>query len=208
MFLTTCSTGILPNEHYMRQLEGIDFALAFNVPTSVESFDGLLILGGYDPDPMLYGQSVINDTVTIDARRDALDIALIHAFSAAQKPIFGICRGIQIINVALGGPFPSSGTLVQDMPSQLGLTHSNGIMHTVTHTRSSTAHRLWGDLSRVNSYHHQAVDMLAPGLRGVSICYDGTIEAIEHEMLPIFAVQWHPERHPWQPEFFDLLRVM
>ena len=143
---------------------------------------------------------MLNNTVIIDAPRDTLDIMLIHAFAAASRPIFGICRGIQIINVAFGG------TLVQDMPKQLGLTHSHGVMHEVMHSPDSIANNLWGNTSVVNSFHHQAVDVLAQDLIGVSICHDGTIEALQHKSLPIFAVQWHPEREPRQPEFFDMLR--
>ena len=200
VYLATCSTGILPNEHYLKQLQGIDFALALKEPSDISCFKGLLLLGGYDPDPALYGQKIVNDTVTVDSVRDELELALIEKFVAAKKPIFGICRGIQILNVALGG------TLVQDMPSQLSLNHSDGIMHEVSHKPGSIAHKLWGDKSIVNSYHHQAVDRLADGLVGVSVCNDGTIEAIQHKSLPIFAVQWHPEREPLQPEFFDLIR--
>jgi len=198
--LVTCSTGILPNEHYMKFLQHIDFVLAVTVPKCIDCFEGLLILGGYDVDPQLYGEDYCHAANTIDAPRDELDLALIKLFIAQKKPIWGICRGIQVINVALGG------TLVQDLPDERRLDHGNGIMHTVNHAPYTLARELWGAMSVVNSFHHQAIDRLAPGLIAASVCEDGVIEAIEHETLPIFAVQWHPERDPLQPAFFGEIK--
>lgn len=118
--------------------------------------------------------------------RDAAELALLKRFSAAKKPILGICRGLQIINVAFGG------TLIQDLP---GHNAVNGMdrLHNVCMT-PSFLQVLYGTTMLTNSAHHQAVDQLGQGLRAVQWAPDGTVEALCHTQLPIWAVQWHPER--------------
>ncbi len=199
LYLVTCTTGALPHQRYLDRLADIDIVLALKAPCHIGCFDGLLLLGGGDIDPALFGERVVNDTVKADVARDRLEIALIQQFAAAGKPIFGICRGIQILNVALGG------TLVQDLPAQRGIDHSNGRLHDVSTLTGSRTNALWGPRFTVNSYHHQAVGRLAPGLMATAVSEDGVIEAVEHKQLPLLAVQWHPEIEPFTPEFFDLL---
>jgi putative glutamine amidotransferase len=197
--LLTASSGKLPSDDYINALAKMDYVLALRAPACVDAFDALLLLGGVDPAPCLYGQEILHESVEIDHRRDELEMAVIPMFIQAKKPVFGICRGLQILNVALGG------SLWQDLPSQKGVNHSGGIRHELVNTPGMFAHRLWGKTHEANSYHHQAIDRLAPGLQAASRASDGTIEAVQHERLPIYAVQWHPERAPVMPEFFDLM---
>ena len=143
-------------------------------------------------DPALYGQE-INGSVKIDYRRDKVEAELVRMYAAAGKPIFGICRGMQIINVVLGGD------MLQDIGETLHRYHSHWErpdykVHSVWSPEDSFLHKLYGDLYLVNSCHHQAVNRLAPGLRAAAFAEGGLVEAIEHESLPIRAVQWHPEK--------------
>ena len=151
--------------------------------------DGLLLSGGADLDPALYGEEILNETVKIVPERDAFELELFRAFYALGKPIFGICRGCQVINVALGG------TLYQDLVEQKGLVHFDPqLRHEVRAEEGSVLHRLFGEAFFTNSTHHQSVKDAAPGLRVTAHSREGVVEAFEHESLPIFAAQFHPER--------------
>lgn len=151
--------------------------------------DGLLLSGGADLDPVLYGEAVLNDTVQVKPERDAFEMKLFRAFYALGKPIFGICRGCQVINVALGG------TLYQDLVEQKGLVHfDTELRHEVRAAEGSVLYRLFGERFLVNSTHHQAVKTMAPGLRVTACSAEGIVEAFVHESLPVFATQFHPER--------------
>ena len=151
--------------------------------------DGLLLSGGADLDPALYGEEILNETVKIKAERDAFELALFRAFYALGKPIFGICRGCQIINVALGG------TLYQDLVEQMGLVHFDPeLRHEVQTEKDSLLYALLGEKFFANSTHHQSVKTVAPELHVTAYSQEGIVEAFEHESLPIFATQFHPER--------------
>ena len=151
--------------------------------------DGLLLSGGADLDPVLYGEEILNDTVKIKPERDEFEMALFRAFCALDKPIFGICRGCQVINVALGG------TLYQDLVEQKGLVHSDpDLRHEVRAETGSVLHELFGSSFFTNSTHHQSIKDAAPGLRVTARSAEGIVEAFEHESLPVFATQFHPER--------------
>lgn len=182
-----CSTAYT---RALAQAGGLPVLLCEEAPeTAVQLFDGLVLSGGGDIDPSLFGESILNDTVNIDAVRDAFEVPLIRAFCDAGKPVLGICRGMQVVNVALGG------TLYQDLPEQLGFVHFDlKLRHYVTTTHGSVMHRLFGEHFRVNSTHHQAVRDLAPGLRMSAKSPEGIIEAFEHDTLPVLGTQFHPER--------------
>jgi putative glutamine amidotransferase len=172
--------------------------------------DGLLLSGGADVDPARYSDDTIHaETYGIDAERDRFEIELVNRFLEREKPVFGICRGIQVLNVALGG------TLIQDVASEhLGAAavghrqHERGLEDSaVGHPVSATATELLpifdGGSLGVNSFHHQAIRDLAPGLTAVAHAPDGLIEAVAMPGNPsVFGVQWHPElmfeRHPEQ----------
>ena len=161
---------------------------AFYLPAVDLSYDGLLLCGGDDLDPGYYGEENTACGV-IDAARDQAEMALLKAYVEAGKPVMGICRGMQVINVFFGG------TLYQHI-KQVD-THRQGkepyCVHPVDTVEGGLLHRLYGDRFVVNSYHHQAVRELGKGLR--PLAYAGPIvEAVEHEVLPVLAVQWHPEK--------------
>ncbi len=145
-------------------------------------FDGLLLSGGGDLSPALYGGCAEASVSEFDSMRDAEELALIDAFCAHAKPILGICRGIQALNVFFGG------TLFADIPNH------NAVTHRITTAPHSQTAALIGTDFEANSYHHQAVDRLGHHLHASAWAPDGTIEALEHDTLPILGVQWHPER--------------
>lgn len=156
-----------------------------------ELADGLLLSGGKDVATDLYGQEQKYDFVITDTQRDDLEWKLIKAFIDRRKPIFGICRGIQVLNVYFGG------TLIQDIPDQLGGNHAKGVCHPAELKKDSILGQLFGESMEINSYHHQALDALGNGL--IATAWSDAnghriVEAVEHESLPIWSVQWHPER--------------
>ena len=122
--------------------------------------------------------------------------ALLDAFLKAGKPVFGICRGLQVINIFFGG------TLYQDLPSQLGVNHSAGVVHKLIAEEGSLIHSLFGRESVCNSYHHQSVDQVAQGF-AVTARSGEIVEAIEHQSLPVAAVQYHPERMTGKERFLE-----
>lgn len=152
----------------------------------VDDFDALLLCGGVDIDPKYFGQTPLEGAnLEIDPDRDELELMLLEAFIERRKPVYGICRGIQVINVAF------KGTLWQDLHAQCGLVHSH---QDKDETMWHDVHMADGRVLSVNSFHHQAIKELGDGLFSLGNTADGIIEAIRHKSLPIGAVQWHPER--------------
>lgn len=150
---------------------------------------GLCLSGGVDVAPERYGQRRHAASWDIDLWRDALEWRLCDLFTARGKPILGICRGLQLLNVYFGG------TLVQDLSAQRGISHPNHSVHWVEAAEGSWLEAAFGRSFEVNSYHHQAVDRPADGLRvTAAACGGQVVEAVEHKTLPVSAVQWHPER--------------
>jgi putative glutamine amidotransferase len=161
---------------------------------------GLLLTGGEDVNPAYYGKlNELAKCEEIDNYRDSLELALISRAVLVRMPIFGICRGEQILNVALGG------TLLTDIPTDAGnqVTHrcppgSEDCLHMVKIDPQSELYQLTTvDKGMVNSFHHQAVDVIAPGMKVAASSENGVAEAIEREMPLgksfIMGVQWHPE---------------
>lgn len=159
--------------------------------------DGILFTGGYDIDPRQYGNQPHPKVEGVDADRDRVEMHLAHMMIQSCKPFLGICRGCQVINVALGG------SLYEDLPEQLpGEAHHdnhdhprNYLAHSVNiQSNSSLAQILSSEATWVNSLHHQGVRKLAQELRTTAIAPDGLIEAFELPGHPFGqAVQWHPE---------------
>ena len=164
-------------------------ATASYLPTIDTSYDGLILCGGTDINPARYAEE-LNGSVDIDFERDAAEFALLQAYIDAGKPILGICRGCQLINVFFGG------SLYQDLPEADRHKGKNNVdsVHNVTAIADSIVGRLYGERFAVNSSHHQAVKRLGDGLRASANWNGQYIEAIEHNSYPIFAVQWPPER--------------
>ncbi len=150
--------------------------------------DGLLISGGDDINPQLYGHNVQPHTQSSDDLRDSHEIALLQAATAQRLPVVGICRGLQLINVDAGG------TLNQHCPDHAFIDGLPGAeVHTVNFEAGTLLHQIYGAAREVNSLHHQKVDQLGSGLKASGQTSDGSVEALEHEELPIVGVQWHPE---------------
>ena len=165
--------------------------------------DALLLPGGGDLEPWRYGQK---NTASrgLEPKRDAVEWSLLNRFVTLKKPILGICRGIQTINVFFGG------TLVQDIPGHQAVQGSD--RYHMVHSSASPLTAVCGDVCIVNSAHHQAVDRVGSGLEVVQWAPDATVEALCHRQLPIWAVQWHPERldsdlgKKWLRSFLELGR--
>lgn len=185
----------------IRQAGGIPVILPFTSENDeleqlAKICDGFLFTGGHDVSPELYSEKPVDDSVICCKDRDEMESWYLKYAISSDKPLLGICRGIQFINAALGG------TLYQDLPTQ----HSSEIdhhqkppydipVHTVSIVKDSPLGKLLDtEQLSVNSYHHQAVKDLSPRLKAMAISTDGLIEAVfmpEHRFL--WAVQWHPE---------------
>lgn len=159
--------------------------------------DGLLLMGGGDIDPAHYGQEAIRETEPPEVARDTLELDLIRGALAEEVPLLGVCRGMQALNVARGG------TLYQDIASQLPAAQLHTLggtgmdrLHDIEVRRGSRlAEILGGERHAVNSYHHQAINVLGEGLSIAAWTDDGLAEAVEVPDHPFaLAVQFHPER--------------
>ncbi len=159
------------------------------LPEIDTSFDGLVLCGGSDIHPSRYHQ-LPNGAVNMDEERDKVEFALLEAYIRAGKPVLGICRGHQLINVYFGG------TLIQDLPEASLHTNKTDFRtaHPVRAEKSGFLGKLYGPEFSVNSFHHQAVDQLGSGLCPAAYWNGTCIEAFEHSVLPILGVQWHPEQ--------------
>jgi putative glutamine amidotransferase len=181
----------------------------------VSGVDGLLLAGGNDVLPSLYGASAHQTFEAAEAGRDEYEIELVRRAMDADLPVFAICRGVQLLNVAQGG------TLIQDIPSEL----AESIEHRFAvppHQPYDLAHEIWiekdsrlvrllrerlegSDSCEVNSRHHQALKTLGEGLVSIATAPDGVIEAVEDPNRRFWlGVQWHPENF-WRTGEFRAL---
>lgn len=148
-------------------------------------FDAVLLPGGADVGPHRYGADAEPETVEVVDFQDDFDLAVATTVVHSGQPTLAICRGMQVLNVALGG------TLVQHLPST-AVAHTKGI-HEVTIAAGSKLHALLGERVDVSSYHHQALGSVAAELIVTATADDDVVEAVEHRTADIIAVQWHPE---------------
>ncbi|NLB18835.1 MAG: gamma-glutamyl-gamma-aminobutyrate hydrolase family protein [Syntrophomonadaceae bacterium] len=165
--------------------------------------DGFILSGGDDIDPAYWGEDPLPGLGEIDPRRDKFEIELTVQVVAGDKPALFICRGIQVLNVALGGD------LIQNLKSTIAHRQKaprNHPFHDILVNRDSNLYNIFQqDVVRVNSFHHQAINRLAPGLRVTARTRDGVIEGVEHTARRwILGVQWHPEamNDPWSDMLF------
>lgn len=200
--------GLLPG--YLRSIAaagGLPVMIAPNhdeetLRAMFDRMDAVLMAGGADVDPKYYGMDGHPTIYGVDPLRDTAELAVIRWAAKEDKPLLGICRGVQMMNVALGG------TLYRDIPSEYpdftGVNHSNrgkGAWHLIAHkvdvlhnSRLAEAMGLSGGLVEVNSLHHQAVREVAPSLKISAVSEDGIVEGIELPDARFFVgVQWHPE---------------
>lgn len=152
-----------------------------------EDCDSLLLAGGGDLHPRYYGQELV-DCRNLDEARDAAEWELMERFTKTGRPILGVCRGMQMLNVFFGG------TLKQHVEGHAVLPDGTDRIHLTRAAEGSAFSCWWGDSFSVNSAHHQAVDRLAPCLRPLQKSADGVVEAFAHGALPVLGVEWHPER--------------
>ena len=178
--LLSCPAAKFPN--YVRAVELVGGSLT----EEVSAADGLLLPGGADLAPEYSGLPEDAPCRGVDRERDRRELELCAQFLAAGKPILGICRGAQVVNVALGG------TLLADIPGHSSLPNGSDRLHETRTAGLLTG--LYGPACTVNSSHHQAVDRLAADCEILQISLDGVVEAFGHRTLPVLAVQWHPER--------------
>lgn len=163
--------------------------------TLLKVVDGVIMTGGEDVEPWRYGHEPIPELGGVYPERDEFDIKLLRMAAERRLPIMGICRGLQVMNVAFGG------TLYQDIPTQIpdkSINHSTGSgkirAHKIAVKQGTRLHKIIGDSAVVNSTHHQSVQQLAPGFRITAVAEDGVVEGIEMANgRPIFGVQFHPE---------------
>ncbi len=205
--------------NYVRSLEGAGL-VPFVVPpltapggalALLENAGGLLLSGGEDVDPARYGAARHPATGLPNVPRDVTELALLAAAKTLKLPVLAICRGVQLLNVAMGG------TLVQDLPSERPSTINHDESsertersHAITLVEGSLVAQATGTRElMVNSYHHQAADQIAPGLHVTATAPDGVIEGLEVEDPDwwVLAVQWHPEdltldAEPWDRGIF------
>jgi len=181
----------------------------------LSELDGVLLTGGGDVDPVLYGEDRHPTVEDAEPGRDEFEIDLARRAVDADLPLLAICRGAQVLNVASGG------TLVQDIPSAVGATlrHSvqepkDAVAHEITVSPGSRLERVLGtnvDAAHgcpVNSRHHQSVDRIGAGLSASAVAADGVIEAIERPASTFcLGVQWHPENFWRTGEFAPLFEA-
>ncbi|MBP7778731.1 MAG: gamma-glutamyl-gamma-aminobutyrate hydrolase family protein [Acidobacteria bacterium] len=189
----------------------LELTLSDEIAGIVAKADGLMLTGGGDLDPALYGATPGAGYEAAEPGRDAFEIALVRAVLEAGKPVFAICRGMQVLNVAFGGD------LVQDIPTEV----NGAVPHDVREPRYALAHEVWAttgsrfstlmrdklvdnESCQVNSRHHQAVKHIGKGLEVVATAPDGVIEAIERPGAFCLGVQWHPENF-WRTGEFRAL---
>ena len=193
--------------------EPIEVAAGGEAPEHILArVDGIMLTGGGDVDPMLYGETPHATFQAAEGDRDQFEMALTRAAIAANIPFLAICRGMQLLNVAMGG------TLIQDIPSQV----PGALEHSVPEPRAHVAHEVWvakgsrlsalladhmedGETCHVNSRHHQSVATAAPGFEITATSPDGVIEAMEQPGAAFcIGVQWHPENFWRTGEFRSL----
>ncbi|CAN5780146.1 gamma-glutamyl-gamma-aminobutyrate hydrolase family protein [soil metagenome] len=166
----------------------------------LEGFDGVVIVGGGDVDPTQYGQhnTGLSEGTSLDA--DASDLGFVRAANELDLPLFAICRGCQVLNVAMGGSLHQDVTEaggvhppISDVPTEV-----LALRHPITIATGSRLAKAYGGATEwvVNSIHHQGLDVVAPGFHAVAWASDGLIEAIEPDDpgRSVLAVQWHPEK--------------
>lgn len=194
------------SDHYSRSVRA-GGGLPFPIPLAseqewaeryVEQVDGLILSGGKDSDPALYGEEPIAGIGAFDVARDEWELALLKAAMARGIPILGICRGCQLINAAMGG------SLFQDLAAQRPGTNAHNpegfpvdrLYHSADLVEGSLLRGIFGqERLRVNSFHHQAVKELAPGLEATAFAADGVLEGFESidKTRFLVGVQFHPE---------------
>ena len=164
------------------------------IKEQVKYFDGLILSGGGDPDPNLYGEDCLQEIGDITPERDTFELAILEEFLRTKKPILGICRGLQLMNVFYGG------TLYQDIKYvDTNIQHKQKWLadlptHDINILENNILFEIFGKKARTNSFHHQMIKDLGRELTSIATANDDVVEAIQNKNYPFFyGVQWHPE---------------
>ena len=161
---------------------GCDAEILWTKYIDVSRYDGLVIPGGHNIDPRMYGAKRAPETYGTNIKKDRIQVNMIRQFAKANKPVLGVCRGCQVVNVAFGG------TICQHIPGWHKWNRNIKIK------KGSWLYKAYGSKASVYHFHHQCVQKLGDGLIATQWdAGDGRIEAIEHKTLPVYAVQWHPD---------------
>lgn len=193
---------------YSKQVENTGIAMPYIIPSHVQNIshyldfcDAFIIPWGEDIDPSLYGEWC-EESVNTQIDNDSFELRFIEKIVQKKKPIFWICRGMQLLNVFFWG------SLQQNIQSEiLHQEHErqNDIIHSVNFVEGTRIHEIFGSCTWVNSIHHQAIKKLWTHLIVTGTAHDGVIESIEHSDLNIVWVQWHPEMLPSHAKLFESL---
>jgi putative glutamine amidotransferase len=178
----------------------VELTRSADITDVVSRMDAVVLTGGADVDPSVYGDIAHPKTEGTERARDEFEIAVLRAAMDQGKPVLAICRGLQLVNVALGG------TLIQHLEPTDGEHHAawdlpvTQLVHAITTVDGSLARSVYGAEWRVNSLHHQACAQLGHGVVATGHAPDGVVECIEVSGRAVFAVQWHPELVAAQPD--------
>lgn len=159
----------------------------------VQAIDGLVLSGGGDVSPLLFGEEPHHGIGRVDRMRDVWEMALCRLAVKGGRSILGICRGMQVMNIALGGDVYQDIASRADTICHQQTSARNTTWHTIRLIEGSRLGKLFGERIAVNSYHHQAVRRIADGLTITAVAADGVTEAIEGRDGWLVGVQWHPE---------------
>lgn len=184
----------VPNYVYALEHTGLEPVVSTEIPTKEglveEDFAALLLPGGADVDPEFFGEEN-HGSRTIDKELDMAQLSIMDLFVKMKKPILGICKGCQVINIYL------KGNVIQDLENHVHHQAYQGkeVKHPAVTEKENVFYELFGgDEIVINSSHHQAIGRLGDGLRICQYSDDHVIEAVQHDTLPIIGTQWHPER--------------
>lgn len=176
-------------KNYAAALRGMGLEPVITLcPDQADECAGLVLPGGGDVDPALYGKEN-HGSRDIDRELDLAQLSVLEAFLEAGKPVLGICKGCQILNIRFGG------TLIQHLSvSETHAWNEGDRVHLCRSLPDTRMERIYGREFSVNSLHHQALGAIGEGLSATSFAPDGVVESVEHERLPLLGVQFHPER--------------
>lgn len=173
-------------ENAMRRM-GVLPCTSLHVPDA-RFFDGLILPGGGDIDPGLFAQ-LNAGTRYFDPVLDRLQLAVLKAFILNKKPVLGICKGMQLINISFGG------NMIQHLESSSRHEYiEKDQIHETIAGKGTFLEKLYGEKFVVNSAHHQGVGSPGQGIEYIQFAQDGVVEGLKHRYLPVIGVQWHPER--------------